>query len=217
MTGDHPLSEHRRGMLRESGIIPLSSDVQTLCVLLGAASGAALLPPRWNALLTSLTTLSITGQAAEPSRELVTRIIVLCGLIPFGACIGGIFGTLIQSRFLLKLTSGGERFGEPALQRMILGGLKILLFSAVAWIFYRKCREELALGEGADLAIVKQFGQSLFGLLLLFALAGKLVTQLVFSHRFRMSSDEAGAESREGEMRPELRAATERAYSQGEN
>lgn len=207
---DLQLSSQRKESLREIGIFPMSRDVTTAGVIIGALLGARPIIKNWQAML---------GAYPSDLAASTLQFLYLIGWIPLGASLGGILATLIQSRFLISfaLPSRLLKKNPSPLISLSLGIFKGGVIAAAGWLLFHQLKMRLLEGESSLRVLFKPFFYSSLVALVVFSLIGRFATQIAFQLRYKMSKEEYAAESREGEMRPEVRQATERAQADSEN
>ncbi len=195
------LTDARRSELREQGLFPYSRDVTVFFVILGVS-------------------LAHFGTKFELYSEFCVEqfhlgpLLQKTILMPFGAALGALIATLFQSRFLIRFKT--SRPPEPlrGLSSIVFGVIKALILGGVIVLAFRQLEETSLSSELPMLDYLFSFalGAALF-VFFCFALVGFLLSRFQFTHRHSMTREEILAEAREGEMRPELRAATERMLS----
>jgi hypothetical protein len=129
--------------------------------------------------------------------------------IPFGMALGTMLATLFQSKFLFRPGTAGrnERTGYADFFYALV---KFFLVLSTGAFLYRRLLADLTNGKSGVVAILFPSIGACSVLLVVFALVGIWLSRLVFDIKHSMSKDEMAAESREGEMRPEMRAAADR-------
>ena len=182
------LTDSRRAALREKGIFPRSRDFNVLFATIGAIIGYRSL-----------------GLDLYHSYGL-NQILSLTLIIPFGAAICSVLATLIQSRFLFRFSFSKEK-KELNFTNFFYVLIKLILFLIIGGIVFRKLLADAA-ADTLNFEFIRQtVAVSFVGLLVLFGLVGLLVSKLTFFERYQMSKAEVEADDRDGEMRPEVKAA----------
>ena len=182
------LTDSRRAALRDRGIFPRSSDLSILFATLGAVVGYR--------------SISLDfGHAFE-----LNQILYLSLVIPLGAAIGSVLATLVQSRFLFGFSFLKQK-QERSFSQFFYSLTKLILCLGVGGLVFRITSTAAAEGSLKIQSMLGFATSSFLGLLVLFGLVGLLVSKFTFVERYQMSKSEIEADAREGEMRPEVKAA----------
>jgi len=196
------LTEGRRTALREEGIFPYSRDFTNFFVFLGISLAAGFI-------------------RFDLSKEIKIGELVLYSIaLPAGAALGAIFSTFVQSKFLIAFNfkaNSNQRRSEFGLSFFFYSLIKTVIVLGAAILLWRGLQEKFLNSKEVSLVNVLTLGWQLSGgVLFLFALLGFIISRLQFGAAYTMSRQDMLCEDREGQMRPELRSATDRIMSEGE-
>ena len=194
------LTSSRKSSLREAGVFPYSKDFTNFFVFLGVIVGFYFLKLDFR------------------SNFLFSDVLELSIFLPLGAALGALLSTLLQSRFLIGFTSSRrgsvEKSAASLLSTYVFTSLKSIIVVGASYLAFIQLHETLILSKESNTIEIYsfiEFAVKLFGVVLfLFSLLGFFISRMQFAGDYQMSREEILAESREGEMRPEVRAATDR-------
>jgi len=190
------LTDSRRVALREKGVFPRSSDFNVLFATLGGFIGYKFVELDFSRML-------------DPMQVGLSSL-----FIPLGAAVGSMLATLIQSRFLFRFSLKKEKH-QLSFTNSFYSLVKLFLSLVFAGIVCRKLLADAPTG----LLKIDSFLQTTFlgvaSFLMLFGLIGLLVSKFSFVIKYQMSRAEIESDAREGEMRPEIRAAMDSSFVSG--
>lgn len=190
------LTDSRRAALREKGIFPRSSDFNALFATIGGIIGYKFVEFDFSRML-------------DPMQVGLSSL-----FIPLGAAVGSMLATLIQSRFLFRFNLTKEK-NELSFTSSFYALVKLFLSLVFAGIVCRKLLADAPTGVLRVDSFLQTTFPGLASLLMLFGIIGLLVSKFSFVTKYQMSRAEIEADAREGEMRPEIRAAMDSSFVSG--